>query len=76
MERAALSELGFESRQEALAFLKRLWRGEGAPCPLCGQALLPLHKKATRSDCDWRCKGCDKTFKTIHLLDEINARSW
>ena len=39
MERASLSELGFPSRTEAAAFLKRLWRGEAAGCPLCGREL-------------------------------------
>lgn len=74
MERALLKETGFKTRDEALTFLKRLWRREKAECPICGSELEPLHKKAKKSDCDWQCRHCDKTFKTIHLLDEINEQ--
>ena len=72
MERAALGELGFPSRGEAAAFLKRLWRGEAADCPLCGRELELLHRKAKKSSCDWQCRACGMTFRTIHLLDELN----
>ena len=27
-----------------------------------------------KNDCDWQCKTCNKTYKTIHLLDEINEQ--
>ncbi len=74
MKRTLLDELGFSSRDEALSFLKKLWRGEQIPCPICGAALEPLHKKAKKSACDWQCKSCDRTYKTIHLLDELNAQ--
>ena len=74
MERALLSELGFKTRNEALAFLKRLWRQEKAECPICSNELELLHKKAKKSDCDWQCKNCEKTYKTIHLLDELNEQ--
>lgn len=72
MERARLNELGFKTRNEALAFLKKLWRQEKAECPICGSDLEPLHKKAKKNDRDWQCRDCNKTYKTIHLLDEIN----
>ena len=74
MERAALSELGFHTRDEALVFLKRLWRGQAVPCPLCGIELELLHKKAKKSDCDWQCRRCGKVFRTIALLDELNEQ--
>ena len=74
MERAALSELGFHTRDEALVFLKRLWRGQAVPCPLCGSELELLHKKAKKSDCDWQCRRCGKVFRTIALLDELNGQ--
>ena len=74
MERATLRELDFKTRNEALAFLKKLWRKEDAECPICGNQLEFLHKKAKKSDCDWQCKNCNKTFKTIYLLDEINEQ--
>ena len=60
MERAGLGELGFSSRAEGAAFLKRLWRGEKTDCPLCGRELEPLHRKAKKSDCDWQCRACGK----------------
>ena len=74
MERVLLRELGFKTRNETLAFLKRLWRQEKAACPICGNELELLHKKAKKSDCDWQCKNCNKTYKTMYLLDEINAQ--
>lgn len=46
MDRAMLKELGFRSRNEALEFLKKLWRQEKAECPICGSELELLHKKA------------------------------
>ena len=72
MERVLLKELGFTNRNEALAFLKKLWREEETTCPICGNTLELLHKKAKKNDCDWQCRNCDKTYKTIHLLDEVN----
>ena len=72
MERVSLKELGFTNRNEALSFLTKLWREEETTCPICGNALELLHKKAKKNDCDWQCRNCDKTYKTIHLLDEVN----
>ena len=72
MERVKLPELKMESRNEVLGFLKKLWNEETTQCPMCGQDLELLHKKAKKNDCDWQCKNCDKVFKTIYLLDELN----
>ena len=74
MERVLLRELGFKTRNEALTFLRRLWRQEKVACPICGNELELLHKKAKKSDCDWQCKNCNKTYKTMYLLDEINEQ--
>jgi len=74
MERVLLGELGFRTRSETLIFLKKLWRQEETACPVCGCVLEPLHKKAKKSDCDWQCRNCDKTYRTIHLLDELNGQ--
>ena len=74
MERAVLRELGFSSRDDAAAFLKRLWRGEQTGCPLCGRELELLHRKAKKSDCDWQCRFCGKVYRTVHLLDELNEQ--
>ena len=74
MERVRLKELNMKSRAEAVSFLKKLWLQEDVDCPICGSKLELLHKKAKKSDCDWQCKTCNKTYKTIHLLDEINEQ--
>ena len=72
MDRVRLQELKMNSRGEVLAFLKNLWKEEKVDCPMCGEPLELLHKKAKKDDCDWQCKKCDKIFRTIHLLDELN----
>lgn len=72
MERVLLKELKMQSRNEVTSFLKKLWRLEKTNCPICGNELELLHKKAKKSNCDWQCKHCNKIFKTIYLLDELN----
>lgn len=72
MDRVMLRELKMESRDEVLKFLKKLWNEESTNCPMCGTELVLLHKKAKKSNCDWQCKSCNKIFKTIYLLDELN----
>ena len=74
MDRVTLNELKMGSREEVLRFLKSLWNQEKTSCPLCGNELELLHKKAKKSNCDWQCKVCNKVFKTIHLLDELNEQ--
>lgn len=74
MDRVTLNELKMGSRQEVLRFLKSLWNQEKTSCPMCGNELELLHKKAKKSNCDWQCKVCNKTFKTIHLLEELNEQ--
>ncbi|MBR6627204.1 MAG: hypothetical protein IKL04_04410 [Lachnospiraceae bacterium] len=73
MDRVRLEELKMDTRDEMLRFLKKLWKQEDAECPMCGNRLELLHKKAKKSNCDWQCKSCDKIFKTIYLLDELNG---
>lgn len=72
MERVYLNELNLKTREDALTFLKKLWNREKTTCPICGNELELLHKKAKKNNCDWQCKVCDKTYKTIYLLDELN----
>ncbi len=72
MERVTLKELKMQSRNEIVSFLKKLWNQEKTNCPICGGELELLHKKAKKSSCDWQCKHCNKIFKTIYLLDELN----
>lgn len=66
--------LYYSTRVENLAFLKRLWTEQDTPCPCCGTALTMLHRKAKRSNTDWRCPRCGEIFRTIHMLDELNER--
>lgn len=71
MKRASLQELGFARRDDALVFLKRLWRRESTQCPLCKDELELLHKGSKADDCDWRCRRCDTVYRTMHLLREL-----
>ena len=74
MENITLNELKMNSSNDVLAFLKKLWRGESAPCPICGNELELLHKKAKKSDCDWQCRQCGKVIRTLDLLNELNEQ--
>ena len=61
-----------ESRETEVAFLKKLWRGEPAACPKCGKSLLThLHKKAKKSDCDWKCPCCGEIYRTSVMLKQL-----
>ena len=62
------------SRGEVLRFLKNLWQEAPTQCPLCGNRLVLLHTGAKRCNCDWQCKTCYKTYKTLYLLDELNEQ--
>ncbi len=57
-----------------ISFLKKLWTGAGAPCPVCGKPLTLLHGKAKKDDCDWQCADCGLVYRTIHLMDEMNEK--
>ena len=48
MKRVLLEELNMTSRQEAISFLKKLWKCESVSCPMCGSELELLHKKAKK----------------------------
>ena len=74
MERVLLEELNMHNRKEVLIFLKKLWNQEKTSCPIWGSELELLHKKAKKNNCDWQCKICNKIYKTIHLLDELNEQ--
>ena len=72
MDKITLNDLKMKSRSEVLTFLKKLWNGEGTACPICGNPLELLHKKAKKSDCDWQCRHCGKIIRTLDILDELN----
>jgi uncharacterized Zn finger protein len=74
MEQDVLRELRMESRDAAVAFLKSLWAERPQPCPRCGGTLDFLHRKAKKSNDDWRCTGCGTVFRTIDLLKRLNER--
>ena len=63
------------SREEEVALLKKLWREEEVLCPRCGGAVLVfLHKKAKKSNCDWKCPACGEVYRTIRMLQELPVR--
>ena len=72
MEKDVLERMHMHSREEAVAFLKSLWREEPQPCPYCGGTLDFLHKKAKKSNSDWICTACGVRFDTIKILNELN----
>lgn len=74
MEKDILNKLKMNSREEAVQFLKSLWREVPQPCPLCGGTLDFLHKKAKKSHCDWVCTNCGKRFDTIRILNQLNEQ--
>ena len=63
------------SRDEEVKFLKRLWTSQATICPKCeGAGLEHLHKKAKKSDCDWKCPVCGEIYRTINILKELQDK--
>ncbi len=61
-----------KTREEEVIFLKRLWTEKPTPCPVCGHEFLEhLHKKAKKSDTEWKCQNCGEIFRTINMLKEL-----
>ena len=61
-----------KTRAEEVVFLKKLWTKHPVLCPKCKQVLLiPLHKKAKKSDCEWKCPACGEVYRTIRMLKEL-----
>lgn len=57
------------SREEEVRLLKRLWTSQPTICPKCGVAELEyLHRKAKKSNCDWKCPVCGEIYRTINIL--------
>lgn len=62
----------FKTREEEVIFLKKLWTGEKVPCPKCGfEHLEHLHKKAKKSDTEFKCSNCGEIFRTINMLKDL-----
>lgn len=61
-----------ENRETEVAFLKRLWSEEATICPKCKQGTLTyLHKKAKKSNNDWKCPLCGEIYRTINMMMEL-----
>lgn len=61
-----------DNRDAEVALLKKLWRGEEVLCPKCGECILVhLHKKAKKSDCNWKCPKCGEIYRTINMLKKL-----
>lgn len=62
----------FKTREEELRFMKRLWQEVPTVCPKCGGAeLTHLHKKAKKSNNDWKCPACGEIYRTIGMLMDL-----
>ena len=60
------------NRDEEVKLLKKLWTSQPTICPKCGKAeLTHLHKKAKKSDCDWKCPACGEIYRTINMLKNL-----
>lgn len=38
---------------------------------LCGGMLDYMHKKAKKSNSNWKCTSCGKVYKAINILEEL-----
>ena len=62
----------FKTREEEILFLKKLWTNQKVSCPKCGHEFLEyLHKKAKKSNTEWKCPQCGEIFRTIGMLKEL-----
>ena len=52
--------------------MKKLWTGEKTVCPKCQKAeLILLHKKAKKSNDDWKCPECGEIYRTINMMYDL-----
>ena len=62
------------SSDAEVRLLKKLWTSQPVTCPKRGSAQLEhLHKKAKKSDCDWKCPACGEIYRTIRMLKELQS---
>ena len=74
MAKDILKELNMGSRDEAVRFLKSLWSEKPMPCPLCTGRLEHLHKKAKKSNSNWKCSNCGTIFRAVNILLDLPER--
>ena len=61
-----------KNRDTEVAFLKRLWSEQPTICPKCQQeTLVYLHRKAKKSNNDWKCPACGEIYRTINMLMDL-----
>ena len=62
----------YKTREEELSFVKKLWAGEKTVCPKCQKAESNLlHKKAKKSNDDWKCPECGEIYRTINMMYDL-----
>ena len=60
------------TREEEVTFLKKLWTNQPVRCPKCAKEdLVLLHRKAKKSNCEWKCPACGEVYRTIRMLKEL-----
>lgn len=60
------------SRDDEVAFLKRLWSAIPTNCPRCQKSeLVRLHKKAKKDNNDWKCPECGEIYRTINMMYDL-----
>lgn len=67
----SIDDLNMKNRDEVVKFLKSLWNETPQPCPLCGGNLVFLHKKAKKSNSDWKCEKCEHIYRGINILMDL-----
>lgn len=61
-----------KDRDSEVRLLKALWTEQPVTCHKCGGAQLTLlHKKAKKSNCEWKCPACGEIYRTIRMLKQL-----
>lgn len=62
-----------KSREDEVILIKNLISGNQVICPKCGLGILEhFHKKAKKSNVDYKCNECGERYQIIKMIDEIN----
>lgn len=61
-----------KTREDKVAFIKRLICGEKPLCPRCEKSHLEhFHKKAKKSNLDYVCPACNERYEVIKMMDTL-----